>query len=155
MAWAVFDLGFPLDPGATSLSQVAMWLGQYAVEARLDGFVADRTLLDVAIHCALLADRTGEARDRYIAYAIINATASTLQNRYDVIFYLPVEFPIADDGVRSTSTGFRSLLDGKTVEMLKDFGMPWCTFHGSLEERVESGIAALEAVGLGRATRAK
>jgi hypothetical protein len=64
--------------------------------------------------------------------------------RYDLIFYLPVEFPIPDDGLRSLDAEFQRFVDTKLVEYLKSHGVAYHTLGGGIEERLQRALEIIE-----------
>ena len=43
----------------------------------------------------------------------VRAAMDKLLYNYDMLFYLPIEFEVEDDGVRSVSDSFRNEIDAK------------------------------------------
>lgn len=137
MARTVQELGFPLGLETTLLSQVAMWFSQFDLEFSQMAYVADRTLFDVLTHSELYAERSHNEQDRLLVNAIGNATACIIRNHYHLIFYLPIEFPLYDDGIRDSSQAFQKALDAKTDELLKLLDIPFVRISGSFDQRLE------------------
>jgi len=60
--------------------------------------------------------------------------------KYDIVFYLPIEFPIPDDGLRSLNVEFQKFVDGKMLEYLKSHGIKYHTLTGDNDKRVNSAV---------------
>ena len=56
---------------------------------------------------------------------------------YHYVFYLPIEFPLIDDGVRYTDVDFQKQHDKETKLIMDYWRIPYHTITGSLDERVE------------------
>ena len=60
-----------------------------------------------------------------------------LIEQYDIIFYLPCEFCIKDDGVRSTDTEFQEDVELFFTSYIRDYRIPVVTLTGSVEKRIK------------------
>jgi hypothetical protein len=60
-------------------------------ELRLPDFISDRCVIDVLAYCTLLASPhvTKIVKDKVEAYLATNP--------YDIVFYIPIEFPLEKD----------------------------------------------------------
>lgn len=54
---------------------------------------------------------------------------------YDIVFYLPIEFEIVDDGIRSIDVELQKEVDSHIREMLSMFDSV-VTLKGTLDERI-------------------
>lgn len=55
---------------------------------------------------------------------------------YDYVFYLPIEFPLEDDGVRFTDKEFQQAHDKEVKLILDYYHIPYHSLTGSLADRV-------------------
>ena len=56
---------------------------------------------------------------------------------YDYVFYVPIEFPLVNDGVRFSDPSFQIAHD-KTLKLILDYhGVPYHTIRGTVDERVQ------------------
>lgn len=101
------------------------------------GFVSDRTVIDNAVYwCkwhahASTAARTVEFYDR---------TRVQAQN-YDLIVYVPIEFPPEDDQFRSTNPYYQREVDFLMRMFLQGMEVrSWMTVSGTVEERVRQVV---------------
>jgi nicotinamide riboside kinase len=60
--------------------------------------------------------------------------------RYDVVFYLPIEFPLIDDGLRSTNIEFQKAIDTSYIKYLKDNGIEYFILTGSVGDRLDQAL---------------
>jgi len=115
--------------------EVQLWLvaRQWELETTTpEGWVADKSLFDYIVYGELvLKDENvkGVIRD------IVRRNA-----RYDFVFYLPIEFPMEEDGVRSPDPGFQRDIDLRFKECLAEFGVKYIVLSGSVEERVKQAL---------------
>lgn len=63
--------------------------------------------------------------------------------KYDKIFYLPIEFAIQDDGIRSLDTGFQKAVDINLRKYLKDNKLDYIVLNGSVKNRTEKALEIL------------
>lgn len=63
---------------------------------------------------------------------------------YDLVVLCDGDFRFVQDGTRRDD-GFRALQQARTIEALRQMGVPWLVVRGSVDERVEQVLAALTA----------
>ena len=110
-----------------------------------DNFLVDRCLLDGFAYTRYLYDASDEQiPDWFMDYA--SHLLRKYMRRYDHIFYLPVEFELADDGVRSTNSSFRNEVT-QIFESLLAIGN-FTNVHrlsGTVEERAEKVLSIVRS----------
>lgn len=95
-------------------------------------FISDRCALDGLVYTRWLYDN--ELVDKWMLdYAI--GVASEVLPRYDIIYYLPPEIPIEDDGVRSADVKFRDEIVKLFEEYIQHFNLQPTTLTGTVAER--------------------
>ena len=91
-------------------------------------YFTTRTLIDNFIYCRLAGwhEMAFKVRDTY------------LKSNYEKIkyFYLPIEFEIEDDGVRSSDVNFQKAFDDEIHLFFKYYNIKLIKVTGSIEERV-------------------
>ena len=55
---------------------------------------------------------------------------------YDVIFYIPIEFALVNDGVRSTDEEYRLKIDRYILDILRDNNVKYYTITGNIPDRL-------------------
>nr|WP_275402588.1 AAA family ATPase [Streptomyces sp. SID13031] len=111
-------------------------------EARAGAFISDGSVLhEWAYVLARLADgrvTEGEADPvlRGFAEGVATDTWTTLADRYDLIVWVPVEFPLPLDA--PITTGFQAALESYLNSWVTASGVPVLTVRGSLAERVST-----------------
>lgn len=60
--------------------------------------------------------------------------------KYDLIFYLPIEFEIENDGVRSIDKNFQKAVDENLRKYLKEQKLAYIVLGGSVENRIKKAL---------------
>ena len=104
-----------------------------------DLVVCDRTLVD---HIAYTFVQFRDAFDGAERAIIIEAARRWITT-YDIVFYVPIEFAVEDDGVREGDITFQAEIDKEIVSLYKEIGLETVRVTGSVEARTR---AVLDAV---------
>jgi len=131
VARQMIEDGHRLDLEVTPSLELLMAEMQEELEQG-ENWVADRCLIDILAYSMVLFKDDkflNEINDRL------------LRAKYDKIFYIPIEFPIKDDGVRSTDTDFQKKIDDTIKEILKT--IPHIIIKGTKKERLNLCIKQL------------
>ncbi|MCL5003777.1 MAG: ATP-binding protein [Patescibacteria group bacterium] len=64
---------------------------------------------------------------------------------YDLIFYLPIEFGLVDDGLRSLDVGFQEEIDRVYRQLLLNKKLKFIELTGGVESRVEQALKYIKA----------
>jgi len=106
------------------------------------GFVSDRTTIDNAAYMIYtLREYMNDLSLKDIVLVINNIyLAINNMSEYDVIFYIPIEFPCEDDGFRDTDEQYRQEIDFIIDTLLMEFRN---TITGTVEERVKKVLEIL------------
>ena len=134
----VRELGFAINEDGDDETQLMITAAHIQNILAKDNYIVDRCLLDGYVYTAWL-NRMGKVSD-YIADFSFNLLKRYF-TRYDVVFYIPNEFALEDDGIRSIDDGFRQGIANifeNTVDRLQmaGIGKQVITLTGSVEERV-------------------
>lgn len=76
-----------------------------------------------------------------LSYQCLHTVEETVQNiykNYDLVCYLPIEFAIVDDGVRSLDENLRKYVDNEIYRQIKSTGVKFVRLSGSYEERIKT-----------------
>lgn len=103
VARIMIEEGYELDKGVTIPIEREMLKRQVELEEAEDSFIADRGIVDILAYSTLLFG------DSVLLLNDINKKLCDAE--YDIIFHLAPEFPIEDDGIRSTDVDFQSKVD--------------------------------------------
>lgn len=133
--------GFPINNSESNNYDITqlMVLGSHLHNLTHTKFIADRCLIDGYAYTEYLALQNkvnNPVRD-----AVANSLEAGLK-MYDIIFYIPIEFGVEDDGVRSTDDSFRRGVDkimrDYIAEVRVNRGVNFIhEISGSIEERFQ------------------
>ena len=98
--------------------------------------MADKSLLDYLVY--------GDIVIKEEAFRKIIREVATRNAKYDRVFYLPIEFPMELDGVRSEDVEFQKDVDQRYKEYLSQLGIKYIILSGSVEERVSQALEHLK-----------
>jgi len=118
--------------------EVQLWLvsRQWELENTTpENWVADKSLFDFLIYGEIVLKNEN----------VLNVIREmvTRNANYDFVFYLPIEFPLELDGVRSENLRFQKDVDSRYRKKLKELGVKYIVLSGSVEERVEKALKYL------------
>lgn len=122
-------LGFVINENTPMETQ--MWLvGKQLEQEKINqNFIADKCIFDYYVYAKAL-DMDGDMTSAIKKVALQTAN-------YDYIFYIKPEFPIVDDGLRSTNIDFQSGVDKVYENFLKESQIDFVYLSGSVEERMK------------------
>ncbi|MDD2565487.1 MAG: ATP-binding protein [Candidatus Gracilibacteria bacterium] len=125
-----YHLGFTINEETPIETQIWLTAKQIELERNIVNFVADKCLIDYYIYGDVLLDDTDVKK---VLKKLIDRNAS-----YDYILYIPIEFPLVDDGLRSMNPDFQRLIDARYHEYLEDSGLEYHIIKGSIEDRLKT-----------------
>jgi len=137
----VKSYGLPINENGTDLTQQLI-MQEHIVNAFMyTEFIADRTVLDGLVYTDYLYHT-----EKVSLTALENAAAifKKVQPCYDIQFYIVPEFSIQNDGVRSNDVLFRDKIVELFNNRIKGYKIPVINLTGSVRERVEQVIKAVE-----------
>ena len=94
--------------------------------------ISDRSLLDLFAY--VTASVPCRLSDQFLAM-LEELVFFEAQTVYTFI-YVPIEFDLPYDNVRPEDQGYQRSIDKRIHTLLRHFGVPSLTVHGTLEERV-------------------
>jgi len=95
------------------------------------GFLSDRSALDI------IAYSIGFFKESHI-----ERLKKEVIGRYDILFYIPIEFPLEVDGVRSPNKEYQKLINTNIQQLIQwlaenDKNVKMRTLTGTVEQRVK------------------
>lgn len=99
-------------------------------------YISDRGLTDVIAYSYTLAEK-GRVPYEFVNNQLDRLKQFTQENPDIVYFYFPIEFPVVDDGVRSTDEHFRIVVDRYIKRILEAVGIRYVEVRGTVEERIK------------------
>jgi len=129
-------LGFVINENTPMETQ--MWLtGKQLEQEKIHtDFVGDKCIFDYYVYAEAL-DMDTEMKN------VIKKVALNTHN-YDHVFFLKPEFPIVDDGLRSTNIVFQHAVHTVYENFLKEHNISYTYLTGSVEERTQQMYKTLE-----------
>ena len=118
--------------------EVQLWLvcRQWELETIThESWVADKSLFDYLVYGEIILK---DNDFRKIIREMVKRNA-----RYDSVFYLPIEFPMELDGVRSEDENFRKEVDRRYKKTLEELGVKYIILSGSPQERIKQALEHL------------
>lgn len=106
-----------------------------------DSFISDRSVFDALAYCLLCKEKVFKgfqcAIDEHLR----------ITDGYDILFYIPIEFPIEADENRSANADYQQEIDNLIknwlLEKYKDKYKKLVTLTGSLEDRIKQVLNEL------------
>jgi nicotinamide riboside kinase len=142
---AARDCPFPLNEKTNFRSQD--WIFRTQVKRELDAALDDITISDRTVYDQLAYIRYAydEGNVTWDEYLVLERHITEWGRTYDFIFYLPIEFAMEVDGVRSPDEFYREEIDKHVVDILREHVNPMfsCEIRGTLKERVEKTKAII------------
>lgn len=133
----VASYGLPINEDGNDTTQ-EMIMNQHIVNWFMNkNMLTDRTALDGYVYSLYLFE-TGKIKRPTLNYA--KEVFNTLIKKYDFLFYIPPEFELKNDGVRSINTFFRDRIVVIFNTVIRDESLPVIQLKGSVRERVDSVI---------------
>lgn len=127
------QMGFDINEAGSDLTQILIMQKHIANIFMYEDMLTDRTSLDGLVYTTYLhiSDNVSKSTlDK--AYEIYKKTIE----HYDYLFYIPPEFALVDDGVRSTDTSFRDGIVEIFEGYLEECPRKVITITGSVRERL-------------------
>lgn len=107
-----------------------------------DIVLSDRSIFDLYVYTHRLAGVTIKKTYIDLVKELVFAEVRCV-SRY---IYLPIEFPMACDGLRPEDVGYQQQIDEDVRTLLKYFGARTITVAGSMEQRLAAIIECVDAL---------
>ena len=142
----VRELGFPINEAGADETQLMITATHIQNVLAKDDYIVDRCLLDGFVYTEYLY------LEGKVASYIAEFTWQLLKRHfksYDAVFYIPNEFAVEADGVRSTEVDFQEKTSGlfkEALDRLEAAGVTKNVYRlsGSVESRTQQVLAVLK-----------
>lgn len=135
---AARDCPYPINENTGFLSQDFIFRTQVCRELNAelgDVVITDRTTFDQLAYIEYAyRDAMTISENKY---ELLKRYALAWANTYDVLFYVPIEFDLVNDGVRSTDDNYRRKIDEYIIDMINDKNRRYYTLTGTVDERLK------------------
>jgi nicotinamide riboside kinase len=138
--------GFKINQGGTNETQLMVMYNHFSILFKEDNIIADRGLIDgiAYTHYNFVNSKT---IDEWVYDYALNLAKAYL-HKYDIVFYLPNEIPLENNGERSMDEKFKrditSCFD-YYVEELKQY-TNIIKLTGSVEERMNKILQSIKEI---------
>lgn len=131
------EKGFLINEAGTLETQIMVMNAHIENLLCNDDFIVDRCILDGYAYTRWLhLHKEGTIPEWFARYA--NELAERYVASYDHIFFLPIEFDVEDDGVRSTQPQFREQVNNLLTNKIELHRYPnMHVIGGTVQQRVE------------------
>lgn len=124
--------GFPINENTPPEVQLWMTMRQWELEKTTpEDWVADKCLFDYLIYGDIVLK---DEDIKKIIRWVVERNA-----HYDFVFYIPIEFEMEEDGLRSKK--LQPIIDIHYKEYLERRGIKYIIVSGSVEERVNQALS--------------
>lgn len=140
------EQGFDINEAGTLDTQILVMAAHMQNLLLHKNFIVDRSLIDGVAYTRYLYDN-GQIPDWFLIYC--SELLDTYLKMYDLIIYIPVEFDIVDDGVRSINPSFRDEIQLLFEDMIEEYSKELTniiTVTGTVEQRVKQVIDAVRRI---------
>ena len=129
----VNSYGLPINEEGNDITQRLIMQEHIVNVFMYDNMITDRTVLDGFVYSSYLL--TGQKINAN-TYLYADRIFERVINYYDLLFYIPPEFDIKDDGVRSTDIKFRDDIANLFEYIINERMVPTIHLQGTVRERV-------------------
>lgn len=137
----VKSYGLPINEEGSDITQ-RLIMQEHIVNVFMNNdFITDRTALDGVVYTKYLHEN-GKVTDETMTFA--TDVFVKLFPMYDVMFYIPPEFEIQNDGVRSVDENFRNRVVKIFEEYIDTYRLDVVKLNGSVRERVDIAINVIK-----------
>lgn len=122
------------------LKQILLIYSQAQIEFQksqggADIILCDRSIID---HWAYTKYFFAKALKKNGVLHLYEHFISEFCRTYRKLFYIPIEFPLTDDGVREGDQGFQKDIDEIIFDLLNNYSLPYSVVRGSVQERCQN-----------------
>lgn len=131
--WVIEEKWNPQTLSKDELSDLELVIMKRQIEAEnsMKDFISDRTVLDVLAYANTMRIPSMTARLKDMAELHLES------NPYDLVFYIPIEFPLEKDWLRFEDENYQKIIDLQIKKYLRRYKIPYITLTGTVEERLQ------------------
>lgn len=126
--------GILVDKEADEDAQKLIFNKYWEILYQTESYVSDRCLIDVLAYTKYLVDHKKIDHNIYLDQ-LQKTTKFFMDNPNLIICYFPIEFPVVDDGFRSTDESYRTEIDKNIKSLLRMFDVKYYKIKGTVDQR--------------------
>lgn len=145
---SIIARGYSLGASATMASYTEYIIEQLSAlsqASRYEIYLSDRSLLDPYAY-ALSNQQNGQSLITLRELELLHRVWELEQKEYNLYLYLPVQFPMSNDGIRPVGEGYRELVSQTILNLLEDYQLPYFTITSGPEEMLQQAIARIDSL---------
>ncbi len=128
-----FSKGFEINENTPPEVQVWLVGRQWELERLTsEPWVADKCLFDYLVYGEIVLENQNSEKASRVKEAIREIVKDNAI--YDLVFYLPIEFPMKLDGVRSENDEFQAEVDRRYKKLLDEWGIKYIILPSFIKE---------------------
>jgi nicotinamide riboside kinase len=131
------EAGYNINEDGDEVTQLAIMVKHFQRLSEEGNIVYDRCALDGYAYSMALPIRLK-------ILDVIRDLFLLMTNKYDIIFYVEPELPLIEDGQRTTKKEFFDRVVQSFEALIKSFSVPVVRIKGSVEERTNQVILAIQ-----------
>lgn len=141
----VHSLGFVINEDVNLSVELLMLMRQMAMEENdpWHRFIVDRSLMDYIAYSEQITELS--VIDSALLNSMKDMIYAYMKQRYNVIFYLPIEFELEEDDVRAQDVIYQEKIDKSLRSHYQSASIPIVTLTGNLEARVSMARSVMKA----------
>ena len=137
----VKSYGFSINENGNDVTQRLIMQEHVINIFMYSDFITDRTVLDGLVYSKYLRNHSKISNE---TMDFVYKVYSRCIGQYDLLFYIPPEFELEDDGVRSIDVTFRNSIVESFENVIYTHGLTVTILKGSLRERLDTVIESYE-----------
>lgn len=146
IARKIIAQGYALGADATIDSYVEYiieHLSALSQAKEYDLYLSDRSLLDAYAY-ALNNYRNGRFLITARQLELLHQVWELEREKYDLYLYLPVQFPLEQDGVRPTDEEYQNQISQTIFELLQQYHLTYLKLEGNSETMLQNAVLEIE-----------
>ena len=148
IARGIIARGYSLGMSATMSSYVEYivdYLASLVQAQEYEIYLSDRTLLDSYAY-ALTNQNNGHSLITLRELELLRRVWELEQKEFNLYLYLPIQFPIEQDGIRPSNEDYQEQISQTVLMLLQNYHLPYTTITGSQKEMQQQAMSKINAL---------
>lgn len=146
IARKIIAQGYSLGADATMDSYVEYMIDHLSALSQAkeyDLYLSDRSLLDAYAY-ALNNYRNGQSLITSRQMELLRRVWELEQEKYDLYLYLPIQFPLVQDGVRPTDGEYQKQVSQTIFELLQQYHLTYLNLEGNPKKMLRKAVLEID-----------